>query len=456
MPFSFDDTGFAWKFLGFLIGIRLLVWLLDILYERAYSDTPNPPARGSKDIIVDSIDLIMLSGLLVGLLYLRVLHGALGTTPNIAGLWQKFVTLFFLISPLAIVRIVWDLQRIRRRSASSFSLLLKEESVDTKFFFDVGVVAFFTGGLTDFAMPLPVRITLLVIGIIIFVIRFTWLRQNHIDILAERTAHAAALALEETSAIETDELVEEEAQAIPDTSFEELIIEDKPAEVAEAAIEVEDEPRATRRFMVEVLDSAIIAIALVFLLIRPFLLQAFYIPSGSMMPTLLINDKLLATKSSFWFNGPADGDVVVFHPPHIALVLSYQAFDETKPPEYYVKRVMGVPGDRIRIIANDGVYRNGIKLDEAYIAGHIPGYNYPKEPDGEMAMSFRLNPEVREQIMPCIVGDDLVVPPGYLFVMGDNRNSSHDSHVWGLLPRKSVIGRAMFIFWPANRIGLVK
>ncbi len=464
LPFSFDDTGFAWKFLGFLIGIRLLVWLLDILYEHAYRDTPNPPARGSKDIIVESIDLVLVSGFLVALLYLRGLRIAPDIAPNYSILLHKYLNLAMLLAPLALVRIVWDLQRIRRRNPGSFTLLIKEENVDSKFFFDIGVVALFTAGISDLAIPLAFRASILVTGITLFVIRYFWLRGSHDAIVAERAALAATAVLEQPITVDEEtaatQIVTTDDEAV---ASEYSFAEEQPETDLEAPLpeeqlitpEEETDARANRRFMVEVLDSAIIAIALVFLLIRPFLLQAFYIPSGSMIPTLQINDKLVAVKCSYWFSGPADGDVVVFHPPLIALQLSYQPFDINKPPEY-VKRVMAVAGDRLRIVAGEGVYRNGQKLNEQYIAGNIPMYNYPLEPDGEPAFSYRLNPEISAQILPNIVGEELVVPAGYIFVMGDNRNSSHDSHVWGLLPQKSVIGRAMFKFWPANRIGLVK
>ena len=448
MPFSFDDSWSFWIFLGFLIGIRLLVWLLDILYERAYRDSPTPPLRSSRDIIVESIDLILIAGFLAALLAFRELRSIQHLNPNFfTDLLHMYLNLSMLLAPLALVRIVWDLQRIRRRNPGSFTLLLKEENVDSKFFFDIGVVALFTAGISDLPIPLAIRVSILLAGVILFIIRILWLRRNHDEILAERAAHAAASVIEERTAIDMENAEGER---------EEMQVDDLEATAPEnKEITDETDARANRRFMVEVLDSAIIALALVFLLIRPFLLQAFYIPSGSMIPTLQINDKLLAAKCSYWFGGPADGDVVVFHPPHIALELSYQPFDANKPPEY-VKRVMGVAGDRIRIVAGEGVYRNGQKLNEPYIAGNIPMYNYPLEPDGEPALSYRLNQEISAQILPCIKGQELEVPPGYIFVMGDNRNSSHDSHVWGLLPVKSVIGRAVFKFWPANRIGLVK
>ena len=204
------------------------------------------------------------------------------------------------------------------------------------------------------------------------------------------------------------------------------------------------------RAFAELLDSGMIAVLLVFFLIRPFLLQAFFIPSGSMIPTLLEGDKLLASKYVYHLRTPRRGEVVVFNAPEIALDLLHQPYDDKHPTEY-VKRVIGVPGDHLHIVANVGVFLNGQRQNEPYIRD-IPNYDFPFRTDGDLAVD---DPRVRDQVDQNVQGPDLVIPPGYLFVMGDNRTMSHDSHVWGLLPASRVVGKAEFIFWPAQRIGFV-
>ncbi len=204
------------------------------------------------------------------------------------------------------------------------------------------------------------------------------------------------------------------------------------------------------RFLAELLDSGIIAVVLVFFIIRPFILQAFFIPSESMMPTLQKGDKLLATKYSYHLHEPRRHDVVVFEAPSLALSLLNQPIDPQHPTDY-VKRVIGIPGDHIHIVANEGVYVNNELQHEPYLYG-LPNYDFPRYPNGELSIQSE---ESRKALQPYIDGPDLVVPQGYLFVLGDNRTESHDGHIWGLLPRNRLLGKATFIFWPFNRIGLV-
>ncbi|MHB9132268.1 MAG: signal peptidase I [Armatimonadota bacterium] len=240
----------------------------------------------------------------------------------------------------------------------------------------------------------------------------------------------------------------------PDTATPMILEgEEDASPTAEVIPQVAKEEHPSR-LASEVLDSALIAVILVFFIIRPFVLQAFFIPSESMVPTLQKGDKLLATKYVYWQHAPwphdpKRGDVVVFHAPRMALEMLGQTYD-AKHPTDYVKRVIGLPGDKIRIVAFDGVYINGELLRETYV-NDIPSYNYPISPAGDIAVRS----EVRDELMPDLKGRDLVIPPGHLFVMGDNRNSSHDSHIWGLLERKDVIGEAVFIFWPPSRAGLI-
>ena len=194
-----------------------------------------------------------------------------------------------------------------------------------------------------------------------------------------------------------------------------------------------------RKFMVELLDSGLIAFLLVFLIIRPLVVQAFYIPSGSMEPTFLEGDRILVNRFIYRLNSPQRGDILVFEAPP-------QAKDPTdNHKKDFVKRLLGRPGDRVRIVAGVGVYENGHLLKEPPGAA-IPGYDWPADERGSSTSA-----ENR-------------VPDNCYFVLGDNRNLSRDSHVWAdretgqpkpYLEADLVLGKAMVIFWPPTRIRLV-
>lgn len=162
----------------------------------------------------------------------------------------------------------------------------------------------------------------------------------------------------------------------------------------------------------------IVAIALVLaLVIRLFIAEPRYIPSDSMVPTLHIGDRLVVEKVSYFFRPPATGDIVVFDPPPQLQELGYA------PDKAFIKRVIGTPGDVVQI-ENGTVYLNGQPLHEDYIA-EPPAYD----------------------LLP------VQVPDNEYFVMGDNRNNSNDSHVWGFLPKENIIGRAVFRFYPIAQWG---
>ncbi len=157
------------------------------------------------------------------------------------------------------------------------------------------------------------------------------------------------------------------------------------------------------------------------LLIRTFLGDVRYIPSGSMLPTLQIGDRLIVDKISRRFQQPQHGDVIVFLPPDGAIQCNP---NQTLPlREAYIKRTIGLPGDQIEV--RDGlVYRNGQPLQENYALGPAD-YDLPLT----------------------------IVPSASYFVMGDNRNASCDSHVWGPVPAENLIGKAVLRIWPLNRFG---
>ncbi len=162
----------------------------------------------------------------------------------------------------------------------------------------------------------------------------------------------------------------------------------------------------------------IVAIALVMaFLIRMWIAEPRFIPSESMLPTLEQGDRLVVEKLSYRFHDPQKGDIVVFHPPSI---LQSQGYDSDNA---FIKRVIGTSGDIIEV-KNGIVYVNDQPLEESYIL-ETPHYNLYA----------------------------VQVPKGQLFVMGDNRNNSNDSHVWGFLPQRNLIGHAVFRFWPLSRLG---
>lgn len=172
------------------------------------------------------------------------------------------------------------------------------------------------------------------------------------------------------------------------------------------------------RSAAEFAESALLAVALVFLLIRPFIVQAFFIPSGSMEPTLQLRDHILVNKFIYRFSEPKHGDIIVFKCPKTAGPVEVD----------YIKRLIGRPGDVIEV--KEGVaHRNGKPLDEPYLL----------EPN-----------DIRYDMPPT------KVEKGTFFVMGDNRNNSNDSHEWGLLDRNRVLGKAMVTFWPIPRARLLR
>ncbi len=192
----------------------------------------------------------------------------------------------------------------------------------------------------------------------------------------------------------------------------------------------------SRRFVVELLDAGLIAFLLVFVLVRPFVVQAFYIPSESMEPTLLPYDRILVNKFIYRLNPPQRGDVIVFEAPPYAL-------EPGEGQKDFVKRLVGLPGDRIRIRRQFGVYVNNQPFKDAPEVRPVD-YDWPLDELGRPAE------------------EPYVVPAGCYFVLGDNRNLSNDSHAWRSggearpeLRSERVLGKAMAVFWPPGRMGLV-
>lgn len=196
----------------------------------------------------------------------------------------------------------------------------------------------------------------------------------------------------------------------------------------------------------EYAEALVIAIVLA-LTIRVFVVQAFKIPSGSMIPTLLIGDHILVSKLAYGFQLPKDCEfqvsfppvtcfssniVMNFHPPQRGDIIVFRyPEDENKD---FIKRVIGIPGDTIQI-QNKNVMVNGRLLkDQAFTQRIDPGI-----------IDGRINP--RDNLAP------LTVPPDSYFVMGDNRDQSLDSRFWGFVRMDKIKGRAFLVYWSWNGQG---
>jgi signal peptidase I len=193
--------------------------------------------------------------------------------------------------------------------------------------------------------------------------------------------------------------------------------------------------------------AGIVAAALVLALaVQAFLVKPYRIPSGSMLPTVRINQRVLVNRLSLDFSSPHVGNIVVFHPPkNYGEGCADPAEGESpagqdapaacqvawKQPssQTFIKRVVGLPGDRISI-RNGHVIRNGKREADSYIV----------KCDGGEACSF---PQT------------ITVPRGDYYMMGDNRPDSEDSRFWGPVPRKWIIGKAFLTYWPPDRIGFL-
>ncbi len=204
-----------------------------------------------------------------------------------------------------------------------------------------------------------------------------------------------------------------------------------------APVTVPDEKQ--RSVVREYLDAFIIA-GVVALVLMHFVVRTFWIPSGSMLPTLQIHDVLLANEIQYRFEDPKDEQIAVFEP----------------PPELgttdFIKRVMAAPGDTLRI-HNGIIYRNGKPVVEPYLpAGQRPDYeleikDYQIVVDGVPLDSSRAIVPPRSQWQA-----SNKVPRGYYLMLGDNRNDSDDGHLWGFLPRDHFVGHAFFVFWPLTHM----
>jgi signal peptidase I len=186
--------------------------------------------------------------------------------------------------------------------------------------------------------------------------------------------------------------------------------------------------RKARTALGETVETILVA-GILAIGIRATVAEARSIPSESMLPTLIIGDHLIVEKITGYYRNPERGEILVFYPPHPeqSLTTAQRALRSLSltADMALIKRVVALGGERIAV-ADGKVTINGKVLNEPYIQAP-PAYTMPER----------------------------LIPKDSVFMMGDNRNNSLDSHVWGPLPLKNVIGHANFRFWPPNRIGIL-
>ncbi len=170
------------------------------------------------------------------------------------------------------------------------------------------------------------------------------------------------------------------------------------------------QPNKQRSVLLDVLETIVLAV--VFFLGINLVSARILVDGASMEPTLVTGERVIVNRLSYKFSTPQRGDIIVFHPP-------------PNPSEEYIKRVIGLSGDAVQV-KNGSVYVNGQLLQESYIDVKT---NY--------AGTWQ-------------------VPEGQLFVLGDNRNNSSDSHDWGFVPMDYVVGKAILVYWPPTDWGLLE
>ncbi len=218
------------------------------------------------------------------------------------------------------------------------------------------------------------------------------------------------------------------------------------AELAPAPPDLERRPRGHQHHVNSLQSLAITVVIAVFVI--TFLVQAFQIPSESMERTLLVGDYLLVDKAHYgsaghfsWllpYRNVQRQDIVVFRYP-------------VNPQQHFVKRVIGVPGDHVRLI-NKHVYINGVPQPDTYAVFNWGDRNKFRDnfPSGDL-MEPRIRSSWYLQARKLIEDGQLIIPQGYYFVLGDNRDDSDDSRYWGLVPEENIVGRPLLIYWSMDR-----
>jgi signal peptidase I len=198
-----------------------------------------------------------------------------------------------------------------------------------------------------------------------------------------------------------------------ESEAESMAWERAQAQAEDYAYEDEQGEHRNFRLLLEILETAVLTL-LLFMVVR-LTVQNFKVDGPSMMPTLQNSEYILVDKAEYYLHAPRRGDVIVF----------------VAPPDTstdYVKRIIGLPGDSIRVMQNGVVYVNGVRINEPYV-------NDLDNPYGQVTYTLKTN---------------------QYFVLGDNRGDSSDSRAWGPVPRSYIIGKAALVYWPVSDVHLLQ
>ena len=187
-------------------------------------------------------------------------------------------------------------------------------------------------------------------------------------------------------------------------------MEENNQAVKESVVKTAAKEKKEKSAIREIVEAVVIALVITFV-IRSFVVDIFRIPSPSMVPTIEVGDRVVVTRFSYWFDGPARGDVVVFKYPNNEKV-------------DYIKRVIGLPGETVAFQDNT-LYINGEAVEEPYL------------PEGTITVDF----------------GPIEVPENSYFMCGDNRQNSSDSRSWGFVDQSLIVGKGQCIYWPVGHMG---
>ncbi len=234
------------------------------------------------------------------------------------------------------------------------------------------------------------------------------------------------------------------------------------------------------RVLCELSEASMKALALIFLLVRPFLVQTYHVSSGSMEPGLVRGDGILISKLAYRLNRPTYGEVVVFRAPDslggetlkrivglpgdtLEARSGFVVLIErgSKKPRRFdhdgLRTLLNLPDDAPLALTPDGVWCDGSRLSPEALATRagLPGALALLQPGQIFRNGQPLTEPYTAEDAATSFGP-VTVPAGHFFVLGDNRNRSHDSRFWGPIPQSRLVGRAEYVFWPGGRLGRIR